>query len=187
MVDDNGTAALVIDIGTGLIKAGWAGEDTPRTIQPTVVARVKKFRGEVTGPSGQGYDDQEFLTGTHAIRAVAEHPDDLELAFPVEHQEIVDWSAVTQTLEYLYAHEFQVDSDKHPVVIVDSPFSTPKYREKLADLFFRHFRVPSLLIYNSAVLSLCKQLLVIKCLRSNPKRGIVSTGLDPMFDTAIEG
>jgi actin-related protein len=40
------------------------------------------------------------------------------------------------------------------VLITDTPSRSKKYRENLADMMFRRFRVPSLAIFNSSVLSL---------------------------------
>ena len=45
---DEDTAALVVDNGSGMCKAGFAGDDAPRAVFPSIVGRprhqVKIFR-----------------------------------------------------------------------------------------------------------------------------------------------
>lgn len=48
MCDDDETTALVCDNGSGLVKAGFAGDDAPRAVFPSIVGRP---RHQVTGPS----------------------------------------------------------------------------------------------------------------------------------------
>ena len=39
--DDDGVSTLVIDNGSGVIKAGFAGDDAPRSAIPTIIGRPK--------------------------------------------------------------------------------------------------------------------------------------------------
>ena len=41
MCDEEEVAALVCDIGTGMCKAGFAGDDAPRAVFPSIVGRAK--------------------------------------------------------------------------------------------------------------------------------------------------
>jgi len=44
---DNDVAALVVDNGSGICKAGYAGEDAPRVVFPSVIGRPHQgFIGE---------------------------------------------------------------------------------------------------------------------------------------------
>ena len=57
MCDDDETTALVCDNGSGLVKAGFAGDDAPRAVFPSIVGRprhqVRPFETRITtsGPS----------------------------------------------------------------------------------------------------------------------------------------
>jgi actin-related protein len=41
MCDDVKIAALVIDNGSGMCKAGFAGDDAPRAVFPSIVGRLR--------------------------------------------------------------------------------------------------------------------------------------------------
>ena len=41
MCDEEEVAALVCDNGTGMCKAGFAGDDAPRAVFPSIVGRAK--------------------------------------------------------------------------------------------------------------------------------------------------
>jgi actin-related protein len=53
--------AIVIDIGSYNIKAGFAGEDAPKVIIPTILGRPK-FPGVLVG-----MDQKDFYVGQDAI------------------------------------------------------------------------------------------------------------------------
>ena len=48
---DEDTAALVVDNGSGMCKAGFAGDDAPRAVFPSIVGRprhqVKDYRSNI--------------------------------------------------------------------------------------------------------------------------------------------
>ena len=46
---EDDTVALVIDNGSGMCKAGFAGDDAPRAVFPSIVGRPKYQVGEVYG------------------------------------------------------------------------------------------------------------------------------------------
>lgn len=50
MCDDDETTALVCDNGSGLVKAGFAGDDAPRAVFPSIVGRPR-HQVRVTPPS----------------------------------------------------------------------------------------------------------------------------------------
>lgn len=41
MCDEEETTALVCDNGSGLVKAGFAGDDAPRAVFPSIVGRPR--------------------------------------------------------------------------------------------------------------------------------------------------
>lgn len=46
MCDDDETTALVCDNGSGLVKAGFAGDDAPRAVFPSIVGRPRHQVGK---------------------------------------------------------------------------------------------------------------------------------------------
>ena len=46
-MDDSDVAALVVDNGSGMCKAGFAGDDAPRAVFPSIVGRPRHQVGVV--------------------------------------------------------------------------------------------------------------------------------------------
>lgn len=55
MCDEDETTALVCDNGSGLVKAGFAGDDAPRAVFPSIVGRPRhQVRLRLRGGRGPG-------------------------------------------------------------------------------------------------------------------------------------
>ena len=72
--------AVVIDNGSGMIKAGIGGEDAPRTTFPSIVGRTKY---EKVQPG----NEKELFVGNEAISKKAL----LTLNYPVENGIVKNW------------------------------------------------------------------------------------------------
>ncbi len=71
---------LVVDNGSGLMKAGFSGEDAPRCIFPNIVGRPKNLTDEVGDESKEEYFGDE----------AQQNGGILELSYPIEHGIIKD-------------------------------------------------------------------------------------------------
>ncbi|KAJ3636287.1 hypothetical protein Zmor_009029 [Zophobas morio] len=137
---------IVIDNGSGVIKAGFAGEDNPKTIFPNLVGRPKHIR--VMAGSIERVKD-EYLG-----KAISEHRGLLKLNYPVEHGIVEEWADMELVWAFLYKEELMVKSEEHPVLLTEAPLNPHRNREQTAQLFFETFNVPALYISIQAVLSL---------------------------------
>uniref|UniRef100_A0A0N5ARY2 Actin-related protein n=1 Tax=Syphacia muris TaxID=451379 RepID=A0A0N5ARY2_9BILA len=136
---------VVIDNGSGVIKAGFAGEQNPKCRFANFVGRPKHTRvmaGALEGDLFIGPKAQEY-------RGL------LSLKYPMEHGIVTDWNDMERVWQYIYSKEqLDVFPEEHPVLLTEAPLNPLKNREKSAEIFFETFNVPALHIQMQAVLSL---------------------------------
>lgn len=137
---------LVIDNGTGTTKAGFAGEDQPRSIIPTQIG-YPKYSSIMTDT--ENYSRQYYI-GEEAtqLRGV------LKLSCPISHGIIEDWGAMEKMWHYTFYTDLRVDPSEHPVLLTESPLNPRSNREKVAEIMFETFNVPALYVAMQAILSL---------------------------------
>ncbi|EGC33589.1 hypothetical protein DICPUDRAFT_80660 [Dictyostelium purpureum] len=134
---------LVVDNGSGMVKAGFAGEDAPRSIFPSIVG-YPLFNSVMHGMGKDKYIGEE----AQAKRGV------LSIKYPVEHGVITNWNDMESLWEYTFTTELRVDPSKHPVLLTEPPLNPKANRERMVETMFEVFQVPALYIATQAVLSL---------------------------------
>jgi actin-related protein len=139
-----GVNAVVIDNGSGNIKAGVAGDDAPRSVFPSVVAYPKYEETMV----GMGH--KESLVGDEAqgMRGV------MKLNYPIDHGIVTNWDDMEKIWSHTFTSELRVNPEEHPVMLTEAPANPKANREKMTQIMFESFNVPKLYISIQAVLSL---------------------------------
>jgi len=135
---------VVIDNGSGVIKAGFAGDDSPKCYFPSYVGRPKHVRimaGAVEGDVFIGRKATE-------LRGL------LKIKYPIEHGIVSDWDDMERIWKYIYEEELKTASEEHPVLLTEAPLNPRSNREAAAQMFFETFNVPALFASIQAVLSL---------------------------------
>ncbi|VUZ56470.1 unnamed protein product [Hymenolepis diminuta] len=121
---------VVIDNGSGISKSGFAGEDSPRSVIPSVVGRPK-------------YES--------VITAMAEKDSYID---PIEHGYVTDWEDMEKLWNQIFYNELRVSPEEQPVLLTDPPLNPKANRERIATIMFETFNVPAMYIALQAVLAL---------------------------------
>ncbi|KAJ1918261.1 centractin- actin- protein of the dynactin complex [Mycoemilia scoparia] len=135
---------VVIDNGSGIIKAGFAGDDQPKSFFPACVGRLKHTRVM------PGALDLANFVGTNA----EDYRGLLKIKYPLEHGIVTDWDDMEKIWSYIYGEELKTLSEEHPVLLTEAPLNPLSNREQAAQIFFETFNVPAFYTSIQAVLSL---------------------------------
>ncbi|XP_013120046.1 uncharacterized protein LOC100698705 isoform X1 [Oreochromis niloticus] len=134
---------IVLDTGSGLIKAGFADQDLPSIIFPTIIG-VPKYEEVLNGNL-----EREAYIGHDAehMRGV------LTLKHPIKNGIIHNWDE----MEKIWHHTFQqlrVEPEDHPVLLTEAAMNPLKNRQHAVEIMFECFNVPFTYVAMQAVLAL---------------------------------
>lgn len=136
---------IVIDNGSGILKAGFAGDQVPKINFPNFIGRPKHTRVMAGGL------EMDIFFGSLA----EEYRGLLNIRYPMEHGIVRDWNDMEKIWHHVYSkNQLNSNSEEHPVLLTEAPLNPRKNREKAAEIFFETFNVPALYISMQAVLSL---------------------------------
>ena len=142
MSDEEGLSSLVIDAGSGMIKAGFAGDDAPRAVFPSIVGRPKT--------KSIFLDGKEIYIGDEAqLRRRI-----LTLHHPIERGIITSWEEMEKVWHHTFYYELRVSPDEHPILLSEPPLSSSTNREKITEIMFETYNVPALFLKNQQFLAL---------------------------------
>ncbi|KAJ5621257.1 hypothetical protein N7528_006040 [Penicillium herquei] len=126
-MSDGDVQPLVVDTGSFRTKAGFSGDDAPRALFPTVI-----------GNSHVG--DEAISNGERLINLI-------------QNGTVTDWDALEKLYRYSFYKGLNVAPEEHPVILVESPFTSQADREKLVTMMFDVYSVPALTIVPDAILA----------------------------------
>jgi len=135
---------IIIDNGSGVIKAGFAGDNQPSVKFPSIVGRPRTKSAMIGVESKSEYIGDE----AQKMRGV------LNLSYPIESGIVTNWDDMEKVWEYAFSNELRVDPSEHKCLLTEAPKNPKANREKMTQLMFETFQVQGLYVAIQAVLSL---------------------------------
>eukprot|EP01096_Ripella_sp_DP13-Kostka_P018234 TRINITY_DN9796_c0_g1_i1.p1 TRINITY_DN9796_c0_g1~~TRINITY_DN9796_c0_g1_i1.p1 ORF type:complete len:445 (-),score=168.55 TRINITY_DN9796_c0_g1_i1:118-1452(-) len=174
MLGGDDVGALVLDIGSATFKGGFAGDDTPKAVFPSMVGVCdnSKTNGiSEDGDAEMGVDTTSSSSSSSAAsssslsgqtkstkmsvgtEALAFRKDHTEIRSPFQNGLITNWDLVEPLLNFCFNHRLHVDPKEHPILMSEPSFTTRDQRERMTELMFEKYEIPAFFIAKSAVLS----------------------------------
>ncbi|KAG6516497.1 hypothetical protein ZIOFF_026962 [Zingiber officinale] len=154
-------SAIVLDLGSYTCKAGYAGEDSPKAVFPSVVGSIDQVgvvdEVKPEKDSEITYDSKNAdKTKTRKLyvgsQALGYRRDQMEVISPFK-DGVVDWDIVDNIWNHAFRECLLIDPKEHPMLLAEPSSNTPQQREKAAELMFESYKVPALFVAKNAVLT----------------------------------
>ncbi|KAJ5073118.1 actin-7-related [Anaeramoeba ignava] len=134
---------IVIDNGSGMIKAGIAGEETPKYDFPSIIGKEKNLKKETKSTDKFYIGNEAFLK-----REI------LSIQYPIQRGIIQDWENIEKIWNHVLFNELKIFPEQTPVLLTEPPFNPNRNREKMIEIMFETFNIPYSYIAIQGILSL---------------------------------
>ena len=143
---------IVIQNSSYQMKAGFAGDDAPLCVFPSVIARQTCPHVHV----GMGF--KACYVGYQAVQKQQFYC--YSGIQPIQKGIIEDWDGIEAIWRYIFDEELRVSPEKHEILMTHSSLTTKKEKKKMMEIMFETFNVKyysisqeSLALYSQGIIN----------------------------------
>lgn len=145
MVDEAEEQVAIIDNGSGMMKAGFAGEEAPRVVFPAVVGRPKNQSAM------QGVTQKSEYIGDEAMQKRGI----LNLTYPIANGIVTDWADMEKVWHHALYNELRCNpAEIKGILVTEAPRNPKANREAMLTALFDTFEAQNVYVAIQAVMSL---------------------------------
>ncbi|KAL1946934.1 hypothetical protein VTO73DRAFT_15038 [Trametes versicolor] len=155
-------SALVLDIGSSSLRAGYAGDDTPKAIVPTAFGYLEEpassggdvVMGEAGAPEGEQPEPLKPKVKLHiGQNGPSLWRSGMHVGNPMADGLVQNFDSIPPLINHAFTDVMRCNASEHPVLVTEAPWNTPANRERMAEIMFEEFQVPAFYIANTGVLN----------------------------------
>jgi len=143
-------APIVCDNGTGFVKVGFAKDNFPRHIFPSMIGRPL-MRYE------EDFDEDVELKDVMVGDECAKHRSKLDCSYPIENGIVKDWDGIKHIWDYTFEERLKVNPADHKILLTEPPMNPKKNREQMLEFMFETYNFPAAHVCLQAMLVLYAQ------------------------------
>ncbi|XP_019449843.1 PREDICTED: actin-related protein 4-like isoform X1 [Lupinus angustifolius] len=150
-------SAMVLDLGSHTCKAGYAGEDAPKAVFPSVAGAIDEMdidesdnaeKNSVSADKAKG--KRKLYVGSQSLGYRRDH---MEVLSPYKDGIVADWDIVDSIWDHAFRECLSIDPKEHPMLLAEPSSNTQQQRERAAELMFEKYKAPALFLAKNAVLT----------------------------------
>ncbi|CAL0324347.1 unnamed protein product [Lupinus luteus] len=150
-------SAIVVDLGSHTCKAGYAGEDAPKAVFPSVTGAIDHMdidesdnAEKNTASAEQAKGKRKLYVGSQSLGYRRDH---MEVLSPFKDGIVADWDIVDSIWDHAFRECLLIDPKEHPMLLAEPSSNTQQQRERAAELMFEKYKAPALFLAKNAVLT----------------------------------
>lgn len=140
---------VVCDNGTGFVKTGYAGDNFPSLIFPSMIGRPLMRAEE----EFKDIELKDVMVGDEC----AKYRSMLETSYPVDNGIVKDWEGMTHLWNYTFFERMKIDCKDHKVLLTEPPMNPTDNKKRMVETMLEKYNFPAAKVSIQAMLVLFAQ------------------------------
>jgi len=140
---------IISDNGTGFVKCGYAGENFPALIFPSMIGKpLMRYEEDF-----KDVELKDIMVGDEC----AKHRAMLETSYPIENGIVKDWEGMIHLWDYTFNERMKIDPREHNILLTEPPMNPKSNQISMLQNMFEKYHFPAAKVSIQAMLVLYAQ------------------------------